>query len=152
LEAEERERLAIEHARQTAQAAEPSRTAGRAALSSVPASGRAAAAVQFALAQVGDAYVYGAAGPDAWDCSGLTMGAWAAAGVSLPHSSSAQMGSGMPVSASQLQPGDLVFYYSPVSHVGIYAGDGRVLNASRTGQPVKYSKLDRKRFTVGRRL
>ena len=76
---------------------------------SVPASGRAAAAVNYAMAQVGDAYVYGAAGPDAFDCSGLTMASWAQAGVALPHSSSAQYGSGTPVSASALAPGDLVF-------------------------------------------
>lgn len=96
---------------------------------SVPASGRAAAAVSYAMAQVGKAYVYGAAGPDAFDCSGLTMMAWQAAGVSLPHSSSAQMSSGTPVSESQLQPGDLVFYYSPVSHVGMYIGNGQIVNA-----------------------
>ncbi len=97
---------------------------------SVPATGGAAAAVQYALAQVGDAYVYGAAGPDAFDCSGLTMMAWAQAGVSLPHSSSAQMGSGTPVSMSSLQPGDLVFYYSPVSHVAMYIGNGMIVHAA----------------------
>jgi cell wall-associated NlpC family hydrolase len=94
------------------------------------ASGGAAAAVQYAMAQVGDSYVYGAAGPDAFDCSGLTMMAWAQGGVSLPHSSSAQMGSGTPVSSSALQPGDLVFYYSPVSHVGIYVGGGMIVHAA----------------------
>ncbi len=101
-----------------------------------PASGGAAAAVGYALAQVGDAYVYGAAGPSAFDCSGLTMMAWAQAGVSLPHSSSAQMGSGTPVSTSSLQPGDLVFYYSPVSHVGIYIGNGQIVHASNPSAPV----------------
>ena len=70
----------------------------------VAASGRAGAAVSYGLAQVGDAYVYGAAGPDAFDCSGLTMMAWAQAGVSLPHSSSGQMSSGTPVSSSELAP------------------------------------------------
>ena len=69
--------------------------------SDVPASGRAAAAVQYALAQVGDAYVYGAAGPSAFDCSGLTMFAWGAAGVGLPHSSSAQFGSGPRIAAER---------------------------------------------------
>jgi peptidoglycan DL-endopeptidase CwlO len=100
------------------------------------ASGRAGAAVQYAMAQVGDAYVYGAAGPDAFDCSGLTMMAWAQAGVSLPHSSSGQMGSGSPVSQSQLQPGDLVFYYSPVSHVGMYIGNGQIVHAANPGSGV----------------
>lgn len=98
--------------------------------SNVPVSGRAAAAVHYALAQVGDAYVYGAAGPSAFDCSGLTMMAWAQAGVGLPHSSGAQMGSGARVSSDSLAPGDLVFYYSPVSHVGIYIGGGQIVHAA----------------------
>ena len=98
---------------------------------------KAAAAVQFALAQVGDAYVYGAAGPDAYDCSGLTMAAWAQGGVSLPHSSSAQTGSGTPVSISALQPGDLVFYYSPISHVGMYIGNGMVVHAANPSVGVR---------------
>jgi cell wall-associated NlpC family hydrolase len=115
-----------------------SRTSPTASAPAAPAaSGRAGAAVQYALAQVGDAYVYGAAGPDAFDCSGLTMMAWAAAGVSLPHSSSAQMGSGASVSTSSLQPGDLVFYYSPVSHVGIYIGNGQVAHAANPSTGVR---------------
>jgi len=107
----------------------------------VPASGRAAAAVRFAMAQVGKAYVYGAAGPNAYDCSGLTMRAWGAAGVGLPHSSSAQQGSGTRVSESDLQPGDLVFYYSPVSHVGMYIGHGLIVNALNPGAGVRVSPL-----------
>jgi cell wall-associated NlpC family hydrolase len=103
----------------------------------VSVSGRAGAAVQYALAQVGDAYVYGAAGPNAFDCSGLTMMAWAQAGVSLPHSSSAQMSSGSPVSQSQLAPGDLVFYYQPVSHVGIYIGNGQIVHAANPSTGVR---------------
>ncbi|MGH3414483.1 MAG: C40 family peptidase [Marmoricola sp.] len=110
--------------------------------SSVQASGKAATAVQYAMAQVGKAYVYGAAGPDAYDCSGLTMAAWGAAGVSLPHSSSAQMGSGTPVSESQLQPGDLVFYYSPVSHVGMYIGNGMIVNAENPSAGVKVTGVN----------
>ena len=102
----------------------------------VPASGRAGAAVSYAMSQVGDAYVYGASGPSAYDCSGLTMMAWAQAGVSLPHSSGGQMGSGAPVSQSQLQPGDLVFYYSPVSHVGMYIGNGMIVHAANPGSGV----------------
>jgi len=107
----------------------------------VPASGRAAAAVRFAMAQVGKAYVYGAAGPNAYDCSGLTMRAWGAAGVGLPHSSGAQQGSGTRVSESQLQPGDLVFYYSPVSHVGMYIGHGLIVNALNPSAGVRVSPL-----------
>jgi cell wall-associated NlpC family hydrolase len=106
------------------------------------ASGSAGAAVSYAMAQVGDAYVYGAAGPDAFDCSGLMMMAWKAAGVSLPHSSSAQMSSGTPVSQSQLQPGDLVFYYSPVSHVGMYIGNGQIVHASNPSSPVNVAPVD----------
>jgi peptidoglycan DL-endopeptidase CwlO len=118
-----------------------SRSAERAPVPNVAASGRASAAVNYALAQVGDAYVYGAAGPDAFDCSGLTMAAWAQAGVALPHSSSGQMGSGAPVSQSQLAPGDLVFYYSPVSHVGIYIGNGQIVHAANPSTDVQIAPV-----------
>jgi len=107
----------------------------------VPASGRAKIAVDFALAQLGDPYVYGAAGPDAWDCSGLTMGAWGAAGVSLPHSSSMQYNSGTHIAMSDLQPGDLVFFYSPISHVAIYLGGGQVVHAPHTGDVVRIAPM-----------
>jgi len=106
-----------------------------------PVSGGAAAAVKFAMAQVGDAYVYGAAGPNAWDCSGLTMMAWAQAGVALPHSSSAQYSSGPHVAESDLRPGDLVFYYSPISHVGMYIGNGLIVNAENPSVGVKVTGL-----------
>jgi cell wall-associated NlpC family hydrolase len=140
LEAEERARLERQQAREQRQtvsranerepAPAPSPSPSPSPTPAPSASGRAGAAVQYALAQVGDAYVYGATGESAFDCSGLTMRAWAQAGVSLPHSSSAQMGSGPRVSSSALQPGDLVFYYSPVSHVGIYIGGGRIVHAA----------------------
>ncbi len=129
LEAEERERLLASRSGMTRMP------------SSVPASGRAAAAVQYAMAQVGDAYVYGAMGENAFDCSGLTMRAWAQAGVSLPHSSSAQFGSGPRIAASDLQPGDLVFYYSPISHVGMYIGNGLIVHAANPGTGVAVSGL-----------
>lgn len=120
-----------------------SRDSGRAPdASSIPASGRAAVAIKYALAQVGDSYVYGAAGPNAWDCSGLMMVAWGQAGVSLPHSSRAQAGSGARVSKSQLQPGDLVFYYSPISHVGMYIGNGMIVHAANPDAGVKVSSVD----------
>ena len=98
-------------------------------------------ALSYALAQVGKAYVFGAAGPDAFDCSGLTMAAWSQAGVSLPHSSSAQYNSGQHISESELQPGDLVFYYSPISHVGMYIGGGKIVNALNPGAGVQVSGL-----------
>jgi peptidoglycan DL-endopeptidase CwlO len=110
-------------------------------MSDIPASGRAAVAVHYAMAQVGKAYVYGAAGPSAYDCSGLTMAAWGAAGVGLPHSSSAQYGSGTHISASQLQPGDLVFYYQPISHVGMYIGNGMIVNAENPSAGVRVTGL-----------
>ncbi len=109
--------------------------------SDVPASGRAGAAVSYAMAQVGDSYVYGAAGPSAFDCSGLTMMAWAQAGVGLPHSSGAQYSSGAKVAASALQPGDLVFYYSPISHVGMYIGNGMIVHAANPGSGVTTADL-----------
>ena len=105
----------------------------------LPASGGSGAAVGYALAQVGDGYVYGATGPSAFDCSGLTMMAWAQAGVGLPHSASGQLSSGTPVSQSELRPGDLVFYYSPVHHVGIYVGNGQIVHAAN---PSTGTRLD----------
>ncbi|MGY1652746.1 C40 family peptidase [Geodermatophilus sp. SYSU D01119] len=105
-------------------------------------SGAAQAAVQTALAQVGDPYVWGAGGPNAFDCSGLTQYAYAAAGISLPHSSRMQSQMGTAVSRSQLQPGDLIFYYSPVSHVSMYIGNGQMVHASTSGVPVKVVPVD----------
>ena len=116
--------------------AQPAPTPAPAPAATASVSGRAGAAVDFALAQVGDAYVWGATGPDAFDCSGLTMAAWQQAGVSLPHSSSSQMSSGTSVSSDSLQPGDLVFYYSPVSHVGIYIGNGQIVHAANPSDGV----------------
>ena len=106
-----------------------------------PATGRAAQAVKTAYAQLGDPYVYGAAGPNAFDCSGLTMYAWNAAGVSLPHSAAAQYSSLRHVSISNLQPGDLVFYYSGISHVAIYIGGGRIIHAPHPGASVEIAPM-----------
>jgi len=105
------------------------------------ASGSAAAAVSYARAQVGDPYCYGGAGPGCFDCSGLTMMAWQQAGVSLPHSSAAQYNVGRRISASELQPGDLIFYYSPISHVSIYIGGGQRISATHTGDYVRVQSL-----------
>ena len=120
---------------------EASRSSTPVPMSDVPASGRAAVAVRFALAQVGKAYVYGAAGPNAYDCSGLMMAAWGAAGVALSHSSGAQWGEGTHVSPSQLQPGDLVFYYSPSQHVGMYIGHGMIVNAENPSAGIRVTGL-----------
>jgi peptidoglycan DL-endopeptidase CwlO len=107
----------------------------------VSASGIGARVVAFALSKVGDSYVWGASGPSAWDCSGLTMKAYASVGITLPHSSAAQYNSGRRISASALQPGDLVFYYSPIHHVGIYIGGGMIVNAANPGAGVTTDPL-----------
>jgi cell wall-associated NlpC family hydrolase len=98
-------------------------------------------AVQFALDQVGKPYVFGAAGPDSYDCSGLTMAAWARGGVSLPHSAADQYNYGHHISRDQLQPGDLVFFYQPIGHVTIYIGDGMMVSAPQTGENVSVVPL-----------
>jgi peptidoglycan DL-endopeptidase CwlO len=104
-------------------------------------SGSAAAAVAYARAQVGKPYCYGGSGPGCFDCSGLTMMAWQQAGVSLPHSSASQYNVGRRISASELQPGDLIFYYSPISHVSIYIGGGQRISATHTGDYVRVQSL-----------
>jgi cell wall-associated NlpC family hydrolase len=98
-------------------------------------------AVEFALAQVGKPYVFGAAGPDSYDCSGLTMAAWASAGVSLPHSAADQYNYGTHVSESELEPGDLIFFYQPIGHVTIYIGDGMMVSAPTEGENVSVVPL-----------
>jgi len=103
--------------------------------------GPAGAAVKFAYDQLGKAYRFGAAGPDAFDCSGLTMRAWQQLGVNLPHSAAEQYQITHRVDRSDLQPGDLVFYYHPVHHVAIYIGAGKVIAAPTYGEPVKISPL-----------
>ena len=100
-------------------------------------SGRAGIALKYALKQIGDRYVFGAAGLTTWDCSGLTMRAYQTAGVSLPHSSAAQSRMGRRVSTRSLKPGDLLFFGRPVSHVGIYLGGGKMVHAPRSGSRVK---------------
>ncbi|HEV8249327.1 MAG TPA: C40 family peptidase, partial [Gaiellaceae bacterium] len=96
--------------------------------------------VGVAMRYLGVPYVWGGASPRGFDCSGLVMYAFAQIGVSLPHSSYAQYGMGAPVSMSQLQPGDLVFF-AGASHVGIYIGGGQFIHAPHTGDVVKISSL-----------
>ena len=104
-------------------------------------SGSAAAVVAYARAQVGKPYCYGGSGPGCFDCSGLTMMAWRQAGVSLPHSSASQYSVGRRISAGELQPGDLIFYYSPISHVSVYIGGGQRISATHTGDYVRVQSL-----------
>jgi cell wall-associated NlpC family hydrolase len=105
--------------------------------------GGASVAVHTALAQLGKPYVWGGAGPSGFDCSGLTMYAWAAAGVALPHSAAAQYDALPHVSQSELQPGDLVFFGSPIHHVGMYVGKGVMVAAPSSGRVVQVQKAIR---------
>ncbi|MFE2444618.1 NlpC/P60 family protein [Streptomyces sp. NPDC059426] len=106
-----------------------------------PTEGRAARAVSYAYAALGKPYVWGATGPHGYDCSGLTQAAWRAAGVALPRTTYTQINAGRRVTRDQLAPGDLVFFYSGVSHVGLYIGDGRIIHAPRPGAPVRVASV-----------
>ena len=99
-------------------------------------------AVDTAMAQRGDPYVWAASGPNSFDCSGLVQYAYAAAGISLPHSSRMQASMGQAVSRADLQPGDLIAFYSPVSHIGIYIGNGQMVHAPTSGDVVKVASID----------
>jgi cell wall-associated NlpC family hydrolase len=139
LKREDRERLArLAEERENADQQSSLQAAKRA----VGVSGRAGIALKYALAQIGDRYVFGADGMTTWDCSGLTMRAFQAAGVKLPHSSAAQSRMGKSVPFNQKKPGDLVFFGRPVSHVGIYMGGARMVHAPRSGSRVKVAELN----------
>ncbi|GAB2625332.1 C40 family peptidase [Streptomyces capparidis] len=107
-----------------------------------PASGRARAAVEFAYAQLGKPYQWGSTGPNSYDCSGLTGAAWKAAGVSLPRTVIQQYTAGRKVSRSDLQPGDIVYWYNDNQHNGLYVGNGKAIHAPRTGKNVEITDLD----------
>ncbi len=113
---------------------------------------RSTNALSSAMSKLGKPYVYGATGPNAFDCSGLVGWAYKQVGVALPRTSAAQSRVGKPVSKSDLRPGDLVFFYSPVSHVAMYIGNGKVVHASTSGQPVKVSDLNKMPFNSARRV
>jgi cell wall-associated NlpC family hydrolase len=154
------DRLTAEEKRAAAAASHPDRVSRSAQREPAAASGPVVAssdaaqtAVDVAMAQRGKPYVWAASGPDAFDCSGLTAYAYKAAGISLPHSSALQSGIGQAVSRAQLQPGDLVFFYSPVSHVGIYIGNGQMVHAPTSGDVVKVAGIDSMGgFVGGRRI
>jgi cell wall-associated NlpC family hydrolase len=103
--------------------------------------GKAGIAVNFAYAQLGKPYVWAAAGPNSYDCSGLTLAAWRAAGVSLPHNAAMQYNSLPHISRGSLQPGDLVFY-SGLGHEGIYVGNGQIIHAPTFGDHVRLASVD----------
>lgn len=107
--------------------------ASTATASSGSADSRALQAVAYAISKVGNSqYVWGAEGPNSFDCSGLMVAAYRSAGISLPHSSSGQARLGTAVARSDLRPGDLIFWYSPISHVGMYVGNGEIVHARNT--------------------
>jgi cell wall-associated NlpC family hydrolase len=153
LRKEDRARLAALNKKEQDEAQRRSLAAAR-GLNSV--SGRAGIALRYAMNQIGDNYVFGAAGPTRWDCSGLTMRAFQSAGVSLPHSSRAQFNRGKSVARSALKPGDLIFFGRPISHVGIYLGGNKMVHAPRPGARVQVATFGawfgRKPYVGARRL
>jgi peptidoglycan DL-endopeptidase CwlO len=104
--------------------------------------GVGAVALRYALSRRGDPYIWGAAGPSEFDCSGLVMWAYAQEGISLPHYTGSQWNMGEHISRSQLQPGDLVFFYADISHVGLYIGNGLMVDAPAFGQDVMVQPID----------
>jgi cell wall-associated NlpC family hydrolase len=154
LTSEERRRLAADsksRADQARSAASTSRDTSRDPISTSTGSGRGARALSYARAQLGKPYARNASGPGAYDCSGLTMASWRAAGVSLPRTSQAQYSVGRYVAKSDLQLGDLVFFYSGVSHVALYAGNGQVIHAPHPGASVEYIKMSYMPYVGARR-
>ncbi|MGW1027141.1 NlpC/P60 family protein [Streptomyces sp. NPDC002577] len=120
--------------------------------SAVAPNSRAAAAVSYAYRALGSPYVWGATGPNAFDCSGLTQAAYRSAGVSLPRTTYAQIDAGRRIPRSELRPGDLVFFYSGVSHVGIYVGGGRMIHAPNPSAPVRIAPIDQMPFAGATRV
>ncbi|MET7680136.1 C40 family peptidase [Streptomyces sp. NPDC005423] len=113
---------------------------------------RAAAAVSYAYQKLGSPYIWGATGPNAFDCSGLVQAAYRSAGVSLPRTTYAQINAGRRVSRTELRPGDLVFFYSGVSHVGIYVGNGEMIHAPNPTAPVRLAPVDEMPFAGATRV
>jgi cell wall-associated NlpC family hydrolase len=107
----------------------------------IPGNSVGVQALRFALTRRGDPYVWGGAGPNDFDCSGLVMWAYAQVGISLPHFTGDQWNSGEHISRSQLEPGDLVFFFPDISHVGMYVGDGLMIDAPTFGQPVQIQPI-----------
>ncbi|MER6737969.1 C40 family peptidase [Streptomyces puniciscabiei] len=102
---------------------------------------KAEKAIAFARAQIGKPYVWGATGPDSYDCSGLTQAAWKAAGVTLPRTTYDQVNAGTTVSLADARPGDLIFFYDDISHVGVYIGNGMMIHAPKPGAYVREESI-----------
>jgi cell wall-associated NlpC family hydrolase len=103
--------------------------------------GKAAQALRYAMSKLGSPYVWGAAGPSTFDCSGLTMWAYKQVGINLPHYTGSQWNAGTHVPESQMQPGDLIFFYSDLHHMGMYVGGGKMIHAPHTGDVVRIASL-----------
>lgn len=99
-------------------------------------------AIRTACAQIGDPYVWGAVGPNSFDCSGLTQYAYKAAGIHLTHFTGAQWNEGKAIPRSEARPGDLVFFFSDLHHVGLYLGNDKMVHAARAGKPVNVSSIN----------
>jgi cell wall-associated NlpC family hydrolase len=123
--------------------ASASASASAANLPSLPTSGLASKALQTAMSQIGKPYVWAGSGPATYDCSGLTMFSYGAAGISMPHSAAAQYAMFPHVARNALQPGDLVFFGSPIHHVGMYVGGGMMVDAPETGEDVQVESMNR---------
>jgi cell wall-associated NlpC family hydrolase len=153
LKKEDRERLAREEAERENKILDESK---KYAASYKGDNTRGSIALKYALKQVGDIYVWAAAGPTRWDCSGLTMRAFQQAGVSLPHSSRIQVKYGKSISFGAVKPGDLLFFGNPISHVSIYMGGGKMVQAPRPGKRVEVipftKRFGAKPFVGARRL
>ncbi|MFF4505749.1 NlpC/P60 family protein [Streptomyces sp. NPDC001401] len=106
-----------------------------------PASGRAKTAIEFAYAQLGKPYEWGSTGPSSYDCSGLVGAAWRSAGVSLPRTVKQMYDAGRKVAQSDLQPGDIIYWYNDSQHNGIYIGDGKAIHAPRTGKNIEITQV-----------
>ncbi|MEV0489331.1 C40 family peptidase [Streptomyces atratus] len=132
-------------------AARADRSAPRSGAAQAP-NARAAEAIAFAYDALGKPYVWGATGPSSFDCSGLTQAAWRSAGVSLPRTTYTQINAGRHISRSELAPGDLVFFYSGISHVGLYIGNGQMIHAPRPGAPVRFASIDDMPFAGATRV
>jgi cell wall-associated NlpC family hydrolase len=135
------QRAAAARARLAAQLSKPQAIVAN--LPALPFSGGAATALQVAMAQIGKPYVWAGSGPATYDCSGLTMYSWRAAGVSLPHSAAGQYAMLPHVARNDLQPGDLVFFGDPIHHVGMYVGNGMMVDAPETGEDVQVESMNR---------
>jgi len=133
-----------QQARQSVQQASSSSSGDEQASSSSAGSSAGAQALAAARGQIGVPYVWGGTSPSGFDCSGLTQWAFEKAGVELPRTSRAQSQAGQEVSLDSLKPGDLIFFNSPVSHVGIYAGNGQMIEAPQAGDDVKTSSVARR--------